>query len=85
MPTIVELGETIYWKPAKTVILDKDIEKWRSGVWLGFIEESNENLIGTPNGIIKCYSIRRLDEVGNFDSEEIKNMRGTPWEPVPGR
>ena len=74
-----------YWKPANTVVIDKCIEKWRIGIWIGFIEDSNEHLIGTPNGIVKCYSVRRLDEVGNFDKKQIEEIRGTPWEPVPGR
>lgn len=25
-----------------------------------------------------------MDEVGNFNIDGIRNIRGTPWEPVPG-
>ena len=44
-------------------------------VWIGFIEGTNEYLTATKNGIVKCSSVRRLDEVGNFDKELIDKIR----------
>ena len=44
---IAELGERILWKPAKTVMVDKDEVRWRQGIWLGFIEGRNEYIICT--------------------------------------
>ena len=64
---IAEFGESILWKPAKTVTVHKDEPKWKSGIWLGFIEGKNEYIIGTNDGVVKCSSVRRLDEVGKFD------------------
>ena len=75
----------MYFKPAKTVHLAKDEPKWREGTWLGFIDMTNEHLIGTKNGSLKCRAIKRFDETGRFDAQMINSLRGAPWEPVPGR
>ncbi len=63
----------------KTVKLNKN-EKSYNGVWLGFIDLTNEHLIGTPMGTIKCRAIREP-----FRADLIEIRKGTPWEPVPGR
>ena len=55
----------------------------RSLAWI--FEGRNEYIIGTKLGIIRCSSVRRLDEVGFFCLQDVKEVRGTPWEPVPGR
>ena len=83
---IVEFGERVFlWKPAKTVTVHKDEPKWRETIWMRSIECKNEHIIGTENGVVKCSSVRCLDEVGNFDIEAIRAVKGTPWAPVPGR
>ena len=85
MPEIAQFGEIVMWKPAKTVQIEKNEEKWRMVIWLGFLEHSGEYIIGTGRGIVKCHAARRLDEVGNFDARKIEDLRGRPWQPVPGR
>ena len=39
---------------------------------------SPEILIGTPEGIIKAYAIRRLSEVDQWDGAFIRTIRGSP-------
>ena len=73
------------FKPAKTVMIYKDQSRWRMGIWLGFIDHTNEHIIGTQQGVLKCRAIRRYDETGQFDIVDIETMQGSPWEPVPGR
>ena len=85
IPEIPKFGENVYFKPAKTVMLAKDEARWRSGLWLGFIDHTNEHLIGTPKGVLKCRAIRRHDASEQFDAQMVENIRGTPWRPVPGR
>ena len=53
---VKKFGENVYFKLAKTLKIAKDEAKWRSGLWLGFIDHTNEHLIGTQKGIIKCRS-----------------------------
>ena len=73
------------FKPAKTVSIQKDQSRWRTGTWLGFIDDTNEHIIGTCRGTLKCRAIRRFDATGQFNAIEIEDMRGSPWEPIPGR
>ena len=52
---------------------------------MGFIDDTNEHIIGTSKGTMKCGAIRRFDSTDQFDAMAINEMRGTPWEPIPGR
>ena len=78
-------GECVYFKPAKTVCIFKDEPKWCEGIYIGFIDVSNESVIGTSRGVMTCRAIRRKDETDRFDNEMIHGMKGFPWQPVPGR
>ena len=51
----------------------------------GFTDHTNEHLIGTPKGVLKCRAIRRHDQSEQFNALMIEGMVGTPWKPVPGR
>ena len=52
---------------------------------MGIGEESGENIVGTKDGVIKCRTIRRRAQRENrWDKEEFMQMRGLPWEPIPG-
>ena len=52
---------------------------------VGFYERSQESrhvekiIVGTREGVLKARSFRRKPE------EYFKEVKGTPWEPVPGR
>ena len=85
VPEIPKFAETIYFKPAKTVSIPKDEPKWRTGIWIGFLDHSNEHIIGTEKGTLKCRAIRRHDQSEQFNALMIEKMSGTPWRPVPGR
>ena len=85
IPEIPKFGERVMFKPAKTVSIQKDQSRWRTGIWLGFIDDTNEHIIGTCRGTLKCRAIRRFDASEQFSAVEIDEMRGSPWEPIPGR
>ena len=85
IPDIPKFGENVHFKPAKTVMLAKEEARWRSGIWLVFIDHTNEHLIGTPTGTFKCRAIRRKDVTEQFSMINIESMKGTPWEHAPGR
>merc|ERR1712240_226221 len=60
--------------------------RWERGVWLGIRDESGEIMIGTPEGVVKARDFKRLacsEERWNPDA--IGSMKGTPWEPIPGK
>ena len=85
VPDIPKFAEQIYFKPAKTVSISKDEPRWRNGIWLGFIDHTNEHLIGTEKGVLKCRAIRRHDSSEQFNALMIEKLVGTTWKPVPGR
>ena len=46
---------------------------------------SNEVCIGTVEGVVRAYTVKRQDELSRWDAALIKAMRGTPKQPDPNR
>ena len=55
------------------------------GVCLGINERTEESLIGTSRGVIKCRTVARMAEDRRWNADIILGMKGVPWEFVPGR
>ena len=57
------------------------------GIWLGHARDSNETVVGTPDGAYRAYAIKRMaeEERWDSDSEFIRNLQGTPQQPDPRR
>ena len=51
--------------------------RWFEGIFLGF--KGNTFLVGTPNGIERCRTIRRLPEQDRFQRRILDSFRGLPW------
>ena len=64
---------------------DKGVTELREGIWLGHARQSNETIIGTPEGVVRAYDVRRKAEGQRWNSDKIKNMRGTPQQPDPSK
>ena len=56
---------------------------WGEGVWLGHARISSEALIGTKDGVIRAWTVKRKIEEERWSSSKIKEMRGTPVQPNP--
>ena len=41
---------------------DKFDCEWKEGVWLGHARATNETIIGTADGAIRAYAIKRMTE-----------------------
>ena len=61
---IAEFGESVFFLP-----LDRESHpipaleaKFQQGIWLGLDQRTEEVIIGTPSGIVKCRSVRRRPE-----------------------
>ena len=54
------------------------------GIWLGVNGRTEEVFIGTPAGVVKCRTIKRLPEENRWDAKLLNTMQGTTWQPVPG-
>ena len=59
-------------------------EQWHSGVWLGVMRQTEEVLVGTNEGTVKARSVRRKPWSSRWNLEDINNIKGAPWGPVPG-
>ena len=55
------------------------------GIWLGTNSRTQEVFIGTGSGVFKCRTIKRLPEEEKWNAELVNFMKGTTWQPVPGR
>ena len=56
---LVEFGERVMYYKSGITGNRKMETRWESGIWLGLRDESNEALIGTPDGVIKARDVRR--------------------------
>ena len=79
-----EFGEGVWYMRADIVGKAKLESRWEDGIWLGIHEASGEHIIGTKDGCLKAKDIKRKPEADRWMLEDVQNMKGTPWEPVPG-
>ena len=83
---MAEFGESVWFLFLKSKGKNKMKSRWASGIWLGIRDESGEVIIGTDEGVIKCRTVRRKGtKEERWASGQVENMKGTPWEPEPGR
>ena len=83
---VAEFGEKIMYMTSKNTSKSapKADAKFHDGVWLGLRMKSDESIVGTPNGVIKAKTVRRLPEEQRWCAEDVLSMRGVQSNPVPG-
>ena len=82
---IAEFGECVIYCKLGSKGIDKFDERWEEGIWLGSRDESDEILIGTNEGVVKARSVRRKAQFEDrWNADQFNNMKGTPWQPIPG-
>ena len=75
-----------YLKPKSKGVEKLYESRWECGIWRGIREESGETFIGIESGVIKVRSVlRKASDADRWDIVAFENMKGTPWEPEPGR
>ena len=50
---------------------------------MGHARGSNEALIGTGDGVVRAWAVKRKPEEERWSAQAIKDMRGTPGRPNP--
>ena len=84
---VVPFGESVWYKEIR--MHKERREKFSSedqeGIWLGHNRSSNEVLIGTPNGVVRAYSVTRREPEARWNADAIRNMKGTPQQPDPNK
>ena len=65
---------------------EKADDRFGEGIYLGITTRSEEYIIGTKDGVLRARSIKRKgNREEQWNVEQFKELRGTPWEPIPGR
>ena len=77
---LCEFAESVWYLPNVNVKKkNKTEDNWFKGIWLGKDMTDNDNIIGTPDGIIKCRSVRRLPKSESYDRDLLLKIKATPW------
>ena len=73
-------GESVFaWIPDHEVRAAKLTNRWISGCWWGRDASSDEHLVGTKHGLLKCRSVRRKPLGEQWSRRETIEARGTKW------
>ena len=77
---VLPFGEKIWFKQIRDTKERKDKMDSEEciGIWLGHHRQINEHLVGTNQGVVRAYSIRRMADDRRWDKNAIKDMRGSP-------
>ena len=83
---VAYFGYIVWFLRAGSAGKHKCTNIWEDGIWLGIINESGEAVIGTDSGVIKVKDFRRKAlQTERWNKDTFDNIKGTPWEPTPGR
>ena len=81
---LVPFGESVMYLPMKIVRRDKGDSAKKLGIWLGVIARTQEILIGTEVGVVKCRTVTRLPDDEKWNARQVLRVRGRPWAPIHG-
>ena len=83
---IAIFGESVLYLPLKTAktLKEQAQPKMKKGIWLGVVERTEESIIGTEKGIVKCRTVSRRPEDSRWDKDMVIGLQGSPRSPVPG-
>ena len=82
---VAEFGEKIMYLKLESVGKEKSESRWSEGIFVGIKEETGEMMIGTKEGVERARTFRRFaDEGDRWRKEDLEEMKGVPWELIPG-
>ena len=58
---------------------------WHLGIWVGRTSTSNEHILVTQGGVLRCRSSRRVELEESYDKRIMENAKGQPWDQGPPR
>ena len=83
MTEVVPFGEKVHYRKLDDSERKKLESLWEEGVWLGHTRSSNETLIGTKEGVVRAWAVKRMSEEERWSAQAIREMQGTPARPNP--
>ena len=81
---MLEFGESVLHmsvKSKKDKAKDKLNPRFEHGIWLGVHSRSNEDIIGTDQGVLRACTVKKLPDDERWNSERVLKLRGVPWCP----
>lgn len=78
---VAEFGERVMYM-ARGPNRDR---RWSFGVWQGLVMRTREAYLGTPEGVVRAWTVKRLAEQERWKVEDVKAARGTTQRPDPNR
>ena len=81
---VCEFGECVWYMKPGMVGKDKFDRRWEDGLWLGVVNESGENIIGTREGCVKVRAVKRKPIQDRWDKDWMHAIQGVAWEVIPG-
>ena len=84
---VLPFGESVWFKHLKdpTTGDNKFLSPWEEGIWLGHARSSSECLVGTKQGVLRAWSVKRRPEEERWNADLIRGMQGTPQRPDPSK
>ena len=78
-------GEVVWYKELRVgkERQNKFDTEWREGLWLGQARSSNESVIGTMNGVVRAYTVKRHGPERQWSADLVRGLAGTPQQPNP--
>ena len=79
-------GESVWYLPLESAGTDqnKAEPKMYAGIWLGTIDRTEKNIIGTEHGVPECRTFRRKPKGEQWSADELSRMKGATWQPTVG-
>ena len=83
---MARFGEYVHYMPLDAANTDesKISSKMRDGIWRGVVDRTDETIIGTTHGVIKCRTIKRRPEGQQWSADAIEDTKGSAQQPIPG-
>eukprot|EP00435_Cladocopium_sp_Y103_P016599 s3099_g4.t1 len=76
-----EFGENVLYQPLKGEREKKKIEpKFEPGIFLGLQEATGLRWIGTGDGVVRSWTIKRLADEDKWQRDKLESMIGLPWQ-----
>ena len=74
-----QIGDVVLYMPLDSPATeDKKIEtRMGKGIWLGMKARTEENLIGTCDGVVECRTVQRRPEGEQRNAAQLQEMQGT--------
>ena len=58
---------------------------WHLGIWVGRTSNSNEYILLTQKGVLRCKSVRRLELAERYNKKIMEDAKGLQWDQRPPR